>query len=34
MQFKYDCKFYGVPGMSTRNKFEAAFDRLCADRPR
>ena len=34
MRFKYPCKFYGVSGMATDNKFKAEFDRLCRSRPR
>lgn len=32
--FKYECKFYGVPGMSTRRKFQTKFEELLYDRPR
>ena len=34
MGFKYACRFYGVSGMATDHKFQAAFDQLCFDRPR
>lgn len=27
-------KFYGVPGMSTVNKFQSAFEELLRDKPR
>ena len=35
LQFRQQkCAFYGVPGMSTKWKYSAMFDRLCANRPR
>ena len=34
LDFVHDCKFFGVPGMSTRNKFDNMFNQLINYKPR
>ena len=34
MDLQGDCRFFGAPGMTTRNKFEYSFDQMLKFKPK